>query len=86
MQGIRVFLAHIAKRYRVCEDLQRYIFQLTQTSCCHRCGVVTETNRRVATCFVGRERLCFACYHRARWPSWRTYFPMDSGNAAPHPS
>ena len=54
--------------FALCADLRRVLHRAYATDLCQRCDAVVQTRRRVAMCLVRDERLCFACYHRARWP------------------
>jgi len=53
---------------RLCDDVCRVIVSFVFRSVCARCGAATEALGVNRTCFVRGRRLCFACYHRARWP------------------
>lgn len=67
--GQRVALVWLTLRTSLYEDLRRLIFVHASSDRCVRCGVATETPRRIHTCFFRGERLCFVCHHRARWPA-----------------
>ena len=50
----------------LCEDLRRHVYNMRRVP---REGyALVVTRRRVSVCFLRSERLCFMCYHRARWP------------------
>ena len=49
-------------------DLRWHLYHTLRQTLCTRCGVALEGRKRVTMCFVRSERLCFGCYHHARWP------------------
>ena len=61
-------LVILRKHSLLCDDLCLHILEFVTTRRCARCGCVTETAHHVHACFVGGQRLCFTCHHRARWP------------------
>lgn len=75
MEPLRFFLHWVtvaSTPFALCEDLRRHVTLLYDDDAvrcrCQRCGVCIETRRRVCMCLLRDERLCFTCYHRARWP------------------
>jgi hypothetical protein len=62
--------ARASPPYHLCADLRLLVHRVycDLDRSCHRCHRALETVRRVKMCIVRDERLCFRCYHRARWP------------------
>ena len=54
--------------FYLCEDLRRHVYHIASRATCQRCDALVVTRRRVSVCFLRSQRLCFVCYHRARWP------------------
>lgn len=67
-------LTTLSPTRHLCDDLRWHICSLTHARQCRRCGRGLSLSGRVSLCFLGRpdglsESLCFACRHRAKWPS-----------------
>ena len=55
--------------YHLSEDLRRHLAYIyLECLFCSRCGCLVESSKRAIFCIVRSERLCFTCYHKARWP------------------
>jgi len=66
--GLLLFFAHT--KDLLYEDVRRHIFHFAKIPCtqCACCGAPTESKTRMFACFLRGTRLCFTCWHRAKWP------------------